>query len=90
MDQFCILLDQHIYYKPSRSSKLFSTLKLNGHFESAYNFKKIYPHTKIIKNNYLNELNDFLSKSNISEHIYVLYWMVQWKMEYRYYKKSIN
>ena len=60
MDQFFILLDQHIYHSPARSNRMFSTLKLRGHIEAAYNFKKNYPHTKIITKNYLNNLNYFL------------------------------
>ena len=73
MDQFFILLDQHIYHSPARSNRMFSTLKLRGHIEAAYDFKKNYPHTKIITKNYLNNLNYFLQQSDEREHIYLIY-----------------
>ena len=73
MDQFIILLDQHIYYSPARSSKLFSTLKMTGHLEAAREFKKNYPHAKIIRQNYLANLDKYLKDTNSNEHIYLIY-----------------
>ena len=70
MSKILILLDT-INYTTYKGNPHFRHLCLNQHYESALEFKKKYPLTTIIRNNYKVALNKFISTSENKQLIIV-------------------
>jgi hypothetical protein len=68
-----IILLGEVWYNPARCNRIFRSLRLTGHHDSAYDFQKKYKQTQIVKNNHKKYLSDFICNIKDSKPIVIVY-----------------